>query len=62
MTVVPSKPSNGIHEQRHCATLSTPHSEPLIVECARCGDGPLITGVPGNPPTRQMADSTTRLA
>jgi hypothetical protein len=41
-----------VHERRHCAACQ-PHEEVLIVECGRCGDGPLVTGLPTNTPAQQ---------
>jgi hypothetical protein len=44
--------SDTIREQRHCVACQ-PHDQPLIIECDRCGDGPLITGLPTNTPIGQ---------
>jgi DNA invertase Pin-like site-specific DNA recombinase len=48
-----------IHEQRHCVACQ-PHDQPLIIECDRCGDGPLITGLPASTPIGQWAPALTR--
>lgn len=32
-----------VNEHRHCANCQ-PHGDCAIVECARCGDGPILTG------------------
>ncbi|MEE2061204.1 helix-turn-helix domain-containing protein [Rhodococcus artemisiae] len=34
------------HEARHCARCQ-PHGHVLVTNCSRCGDGPLVTGSPG---------------
>jgi hypothetical protein len=36
--------SNELRERRHCGACQ-PHEQPLVIECDRCGDGPLVTGV-----------------
>jgi DNA invertase Pin-like site-specific DNA recombinase len=41
-----------VHEGRRCAACQ-PHEDVLIVECGRCGDGPLVTGLPTNTPAEQ---------
>jgi hypothetical protein len=48
-----------IHEHRHCVACQ-PHDQPLIIECDRCGDGPLITGLPASTPIGQWAPALTR--
>jgi DNA invertase Pin-like site-specific DNA recombinase len=48
-----------IHEQRRCVACQ-PHDQPLIIECDRCGDGPLITGLPASTPIGQWAPALTR--
>ena len=47
------------HEQRHCVACQ-PHDPPLNIECDRCGDGPLITGLPPNTPIGQWPPALTR--
>lgn len=37
-----------------------PHEQPLVVECDRCGDGPLITGLPATTPPGQWPPTSTR--
>lgn len=44
-----------LRERRHCVACQ-PHDQPLVIECDRCGDGPLVTGIsaellPGHWPT-----------
>jgi DNA invertase Pin-like site-specific DNA recombinase len=41
-----------LREQRHCVTCQ-PHTQPLIIECDLCGDGPLVTGLPAELPTEK---------
>jgi hypothetical protein len=41
-----------LHEQRHCVAWQ-PHTQPLIIECELCGDGPLVTGLPTGLPTEK---------
>jgi hypothetical protein len=48
-----------IHEQRHCLACQ-PHDQPLILECDRCGDGPLITGLPPSTPIDQWPPTLTK--
>lgn len=48
-----------LREQRHCVACQ-PHEEPLIVECDRCGDGPLITGLSATTPPGQWPPAITR--
>nr|WP_157127637.1 hypothetical protein [Rhodococcus sp. WB1] len=35
-----------LRETRHCARCQ-PHGHTLVLSCSRCGDGPLVTGSPG---------------
>jgi hypothetical protein len=48
-----------LREQRHCVACQ-PHDQPVIIECDRCGDGPLITGLPANTPIDQWPPALTR--
>jgi DNA invertase Pin-like site-specific DNA recombinase len=48
-----------IHEQRHCVACQ-PHDQPLIIECDRCGDGSLITGLPASTPIGQWPPALGR--
>jgi hypothetical protein len=32
----------------------------MIIECDRCGDGPLVTGLPANTPIEQWPPAPTR--
>jgi DNA invertase Pin-like site-specific DNA recombinase len=48
-----------LREQRHCVACQ-PHDQPLIIECDRCGDGPLITGVPTTTVPGQWPAAITR--
>jgi DNA invertase Pin-like site-specific DNA recombinase len=48
-----------LREQRHCVACQ-PHDQPLIIECDRCGDGPLITGLPATTPPGQWPPAITR--
>lgn len=41
-----------LREQRHCVACQ-PHTQPLIIECDLCGDGPLVTGLPTGLPTEK---------
>jgi hypothetical protein len=41
-----------LREQRHCVACQ-PHTQPLVIECDLCGDGPLVTGVPAGLPTEK---------
>lgn len=36
-----------LRQARHCARCQ-PHSHVLVISCSRCGDGPLLTGSPGD--------------
>ncbi|MGH3672638.1 MAG: recombinase family protein [Pseudonocardiaceae bacterium] len=50
-----------LREQRHCLACQ-PHTQPLIIECDLCGDGPLITGLPAElPPEKWPAGLTSWL-
>jgi DNA invertase Pin-like site-specific DNA recombinase len=40
--------------------LPTPRPTRAVLECDRCGDGPLITGLPANTPTEQWPPALTR--
>jgi DNA invertase Pin-like site-specific DNA recombinase len=48
-----------LREQRHCVACQ-PHDQPMIIECDRCGDGPLVTGLPANTPIEQWPPALTR--
>jgi DNA invertase Pin-like site-specific DNA recombinase len=48
-----------LREQRHCVACQ-PHDQPVIIECDRCGDGPLVTGLPANTPIDQWPPALTR--
>jgi hypothetical protein len=34
---------HGLQVDRHCA-LCQPHADVAVIECARCGNGPMLTG------------------
>ncbi|MFZ2177961.1 MAG: recombinase family protein [Rhodococcus sp. (in: high G+C Gram-positive bacteria)] len=36
-----------LRQAQHCARCQ-PHSHVLVISCSRCGDGPLVTGSPGD--------------
>jgi Resolvase, N terminal domain len=48
-----------LREQRHCVACQ-PHDQPMIIECDRCGDGPLVTGLPANTPIEKWPPALTR--
>jgi DNA invertase Pin-like site-specific DNA recombinase len=47
-----------LREQRHCVACQ-PHTQPLIIECDLCGDGPLVTGLPPGLPTEKWPAGLT---
>jgi hypothetical protein len=47
-----------LREQRHCVACQ-PHTQPLIIECDLCGDGPLVTGLPAGLPTHKWPVALT---
>jgi DNA invertase Pin-like site-specific DNA recombinase len=48
-----------LREQRHCVACQ-PYDQPVIIECDRCGDGPLVTGLPATTPPGQWPTPITR--
>jgi hypothetical protein len=48
-----------LREQRRCVACQ-PHDQPVIIECDRCGDGLLITGLPTTTPPGQRPPAITR--
>lgn len=50
---------NELHEQRHCVACQ-PHQEILVIECDRCGDGPLVTGLAADLAPDQWPTTLTR--
>jgi hypothetical protein len=47
-----------LREQRHCVACQ-PHTQPLIIECDLCGDGPLVTGLRAGLPTHKWPVALT---
>ncbi|HEY3690455.1 MAG TPA: hypothetical protein VGL46_09145 [Pseudonocardiaceae bacterium] len=53
----------GGRAHRHNApqvTSRQPHDQLMIIECDRCGDGPLVTGLPANTPIEKWPPALTR--
>ncbi len=51
-----------VREQRHCAACQPHSSDVLVLECARCGDGPLVTGPPASTGDQRPPAMTAWLA
>lgn len=48
-----------LHEQRHCVACQPHDQPPLAIECDRCGDGPLVTGLPNGLKPEQWPPALT---
>lgn len=47
-----------LHERRHCVACQ-PTPTALVIECDRCGDGPLVTGLPNGLKPEQWPPALT---